>query len=237
MQKTKAKRDILPSRRRLPFVVMSVVIAIISMLIEAAFAGTNPLTYLTFQQVQIAVFSLRLIPVLLQVVLIERFLKQSMRGWLVYTAIGTLITLILLSRTSGYPQQIEMIILVGFLTVFGPMTILQTIWLSRRYNRAVLWPIFILLSAYIAPKFLRDMSASGVMYNTIFPLIAAAVQAFVFYSLLSHPRDTEKAKIDHATDHDASQQHDHLERLQDREREQRNPLWNTGDEQALQSEA
>jgi len=61
------------------------------------------------------------------------------------------------------------------------------------------------------------------------------IEGTVMHTLLSHPKDTEKAKSDHAADEHSNVHHERLERLQERERS--NPLWDTGDEQTLQSEA
>jgi hypothetical protein len=234
MQKSKLKRGTRLSGRKWPFIVMSVPIFMLGNVIEAAFVSTQPMQYLSFDQVQIAVLALRLIPTLLQVLLIERFLKQSMRGWLVTTTIGTFITLFILTQSSSFPQQIEMVILVGFLTVFGPRTILQTLWLWRRFKQAWLWPIFMLLSGYVVPEALRVMSAHGNLFS-IYGLVLAVIEALLLYHLLSHPKDAEKSKIDQAADEHSNAHHERLERLQ--ERDTSNPLWDIGDDQTLQSEA
>jgi hypothetical protein len=238
MQKTKIKHDAPLSGRRAPFVVMSVVIAIIGMAIQSAFLATNPHRYLPFQQVQIAVFTIGLFPVLLQVLLIERFLKRSMRGWLVSTTIGTLITLLLLSTFTNWSDDSDTIQIVGFVTSFGPTIALQTFWLWRRFKKAWLWPLFIIFVEYNATGFLIRFGVNSVT-QTIFgvlPIVTAAVQALILYYLLSHPRDTQKAKVDFATSHQ-SDEHERLEHLQDHERKQHKTLWDSADEQALQSEA
>ena len=61
------------------------------------------------------------------------------------------------------------------------------------------------------------------------------IEGAVMHTLLSHPKDTEKAKIDQAADEQSNAHHERLERLQ--ERDTSNSLWDVGDEQTLQSEA
>jgi hypothetical protein len=241
MQKSKIKRDLPPSGRRLPFVMMSMLIAVFAILMESGFSATKPYSYLTRQQVEIAVFVMRLFPTLLQVVLIERLLKCSMRGWLVSTAIAAFVTLIILGTAMNWSDNLGIIQLVGTLTVFAPVMVFQTFWLWRRFYKAWYWPLIIVLAQYIVPSILVSFGRSSTIGSifTVLPLMIAAVEASVLYHILSHPKDTEKAKVDAAAHHDAHANHleqfERLERLQKREHE--TPLWDDSDHPALQSEA
>jgi hypothetical protein len=64
-------------------------------------------------------------------------------------------------------------------------------------------------------------------------ILEMLIEGAVIHTLLSHPKDIQKAKVDFAADNNSDEAR--LERLQDRERS--NPLWDTDGEQTLQSEA
>lgn len=236
MQEPKSKRNSRLSGRILPYAAMSILISIIGVMTESAFSATKPFNYLTYYQVSIAVFLLRLVPALLQVFLIERFLKQSIRGWFASTALGTLISLLILGTITSWPSNLEIIQITGLLTVYGPQMVLQGLWLQRRVKKAWLWPLSIIFAQYMLPSvFMRFDNL--LVISTLFavhPVVAALIQAMTLYFLLSHPRETEKAKIDHSADTRADE-NARIERLQ--EVDHSTPLWNSGDEQALQSEA
>src|SRR4051812_3426469 len=95
MPKTKVKRASLGKDSRWCFVALWTLMFVIGGLVLRAFRLTEPDEYLTSQQVMIASYLLGLTPTLLRVVMIERVFKRSMRGWLVFTMVGTLITFLI----------------------------------------------------------------------------------------------------------------------------------------------
>ena len=110
--------------------------------------------------------------------------------------------------------------------------IFQTIWLWRRSNKAWLWPLLSGNSAF-ALYVLLPISLRSRALNLSMPIALALLSGFVMHYILTHAKDTEKAKI--VFDADDQSDDDRAERLQ--ERDTRNPLWDVGDDQALQRDA
>ena len=239
MQKTKAKRD---SRiQMLPFALVWAVSIAIAGLVSGALMRLLLFPLLPNEGVAIAD---NIIPVivmgLVQVALVERLLKRSMRGWMLYTSISGLVTLFLIhvvAKSYMYDQNpnfsVELYMLVNYIAYYISAPLLQFFWLRQHVKRAGLWlAINILFTSMIALKgFLSSDYASYFPWIEVFAY--SIIQASLMHYMWTQPKDAEKAKIDHA----AREQSDHerLERLQ--ERENGTPLWDRGDDPALQREA
>lgn len=234
MEKTKAKRGTHWLARRLPFALLWAFSAAIMSALSNAFTATRFFNSLTMHQM--ALFLVLWVDIaggLVQVQLIERLVKRSMRGWLVYTLIGNFITLffanlIITSTTIPYDTMHALIPLV----YLAPPLLLQTVWLWRRVYTPWLWAsaaVIMSLGFNALYVFLPRLAVS--LISQVLGLISGLIMGVIMHYLWAHPKDTEKAKIDFASDKDEER----IERLQ--KREQANPLWNMGDEQAMQSEA
>jgi hypothetical protein len=242
VQKIKEKRSQHLLVRRLPFAIVWALSGMMIGTIANIFMATELARNLTIQQaVMTGVLWSSIVGGLVYIVLIERLLKHSMRGWLVYSLMGSAITLffsnILTSRPIAEPDIF--LILMAIVHLVPPL-LLQTLWLRQRVQKAWLWMMTVLMTATVSnmvytalPELGRSpVSPLGLVLGLIFGLITGSVMHYLW----SHPKDTEKAKVDFATDDNTNRDHERLARLQDREHEHHNPLWDVGDDQALQSE-
>ena len=205
----------------------------------------------------ILIFLLMAVPALLQVVLGERYLKRSMRRWFLYNLIGAGLTVFLLLTLNPGTYWSYVNILYDAPIYFLVGTILQTIWLGRhvrasfrlpkiaarllgivpnpmlRVKMAWIWPILGILGligSWTQP-FSHRLMPGGEGSFVLWLAVYSFVQGLTMHYLLTHPHNTEKAKLHFDTDKDDER----LDRLQDHERS--TPLWDRGDEQALHSEA
>jgi hypothetical protein len=201
------------------------------------------------------------LPALLHVQIIERVFKQSMRGWLLYSLLGAMLTtLLLLGLNPGSGWSLTSILYDAPIYFLGG-TFVQTAWLWQRVTStrrlplfggqalgfapdqklplkaAWLWPIVGVLSLIASFKhpFLLRLMPGTESYFVLWLAIYSLGQGAVMHYLLSRHQDTEKAKVDFATDEDSYHDYVHLERLQ--EADSSTPLWDTGNDQALQNEA
>jgi hypothetical protein len=236
MQKTKAKRRSHWLVHSLLFAFLWAISEVIMGRISNAFTETPFFLNLTYDQMAIVlVLWVDIVGGMIQVQLVERMLKKSMRGWLVITLIGNLITLILAHQINNNPTlpTTTTNILVQ-LVYFVPVLALQTAWLARRVYKPWLWGSSILVLSMgfnrlyeTTPRLMHSPAA------TVLGLLSSMLAAGIMYFLWSHPRDTEKAKVDFATAENVDE--DRIERLE--ERDSNNPLWEVGDHPTLQSEA
>jgi hypothetical protein len=236
MRKTKAKRDSQSIGTRIPFIALWVLFYFVGMFINQAFHLTHPTEYLTIDQVNIVSISLGLIPVLLQVLMIERLYKRSMRGWLAVTILGTFITLLINPWAWPMTGNSDVRFFLNVAAVIVPPLLFQTIWLWRNVKSAWIWPTLIAarwLFWIAINRFFPAVSESPLAW--VLTILELMIEAAVLHALLMHPKDTEKAKVDFATDDQSITDHERLERLQ--EREHSRPLWKGDDHQPLQKEA
>jgi hypothetical protein len=192
------------------------------------------------------------IPVILtgviQVFLVERLLKRSMRGWMLFTAVSGLVTLFLihvvaksyLSTQGPYSNfSIDLFMLVNYIAFYAPAPVIQFFWLRPRVKQAWLWPVsgILLMVMFSLRGFLSRDYSSEFLEAMVRFLSYSVIQASLMHYLWSRPRDAEKARVNFATSEQSSADLERMERLQTAEHERSNPLWGTSDEQALQSEA
>jgi drug/metabolite transporter (DMT)-like permease len=241
VQKTKEKRSSHNLARRLPFVIVWALSGMMVGTVANIFMATELARNLTIQQaVMTGVLWSSIVGGLVYIVLIERLLKHSMRGWLVYSLIGSAITLffsnILTSRPIAEPDIFLVLMAIVHLV---PPLLLQTLWLRQRVQKAGLWMMTVLMTATVSNIFYTALPELGrspisppaLVLGLIFGLITGSVMHYLW----SHPKADEKAKVDFATDEDSNRNYERLARLQERDRS--NPLWEISDDQALQSEA
>jgi hypothetical protein len=155
----------------------------------------------------------------LQVQLVERLLKRSMRGWTLFT-IASLVTSWALYILFQQPFIIESPFLlwvygllgaytstvVGVLTFALPIALFQTLWLRRHVrdtHDAWIWPITTIvigavsqgLQMYILsnPQYSRDIMP---IVNLVMLLIYGVSTGLIMRSLITHPKEMQKAKVD-----------------------------------------
>jgi hypothetical protein len=236
MQKTKAKRSSHWLIRWLPFAILWAISGVIMSAISNAFTETSLFNSFTYQQMgTFLVLWVDIAGGMIQLQLVERLLKRSMRGWLFFTLVGNLITLFLANQIYINIAVIPASTMKGLipLVYLAPPLILQTIWLARRVQKPWLWGTSTVLMSLgfnrlyeVSPRLAYSPVA------TILSLLSGFIVASVMYTLWAHPKDTEKAKVDFAVD---SQADERLARLQERDRSK--PLWEEGDHPTLQSES
>ena len=237
MQKPKAKRTHWLARR-LPFAVLWALAGIVVATLTNAFLATRPSEYLTPQQITFLISLWNVVAVaLIRIQLVERLLKRSMRGWLVYTLIATTISLFGLNLIVGQrTTDSQLTRLLGSFMYLLPNLILQTVWFWPRVHKAWLLP---LISIIFALGFHGLYSASPASIESPWVqglgVLSSVIMGAVIHYLWSHPKDAEKTKVDFAADEDSDSDNERLSRLQEQERH--TPLWDIGDDQALQSEA
>lgn len=241
MGKTKAKRDIQIHIQILPFAIIWALSTVITGYIASTFMRIFLYPLLTSE---LAGAASNFVPILVtgmvQVVLVERLLKRSMGKWMLYTTVSGLATLFLIhgvARSMIYSQNFnsDFYMLVNLIAYYVPASILQYVWLRRRVNRAWLWPFAsILFTLAFSLRGLLSSDYTSSFFTAMVQFLSySIIQASLMYSLWQHPKDTEKAKIDFAADDQSDEMR--LTRLQEQERH--NPLWDLGNNQALQSEA
>lgn len=235
IQKTKEKRGVSSwLHRRIPFALlwalaMAIIAALSRTITDSAFFKS-----LSYQQMAIVlVLWTDIVGGMLQVQLIERFLKRSMRGWLVVTLVGNLITLFvanLITTNRAIPANVVSgLIPIVYLV---PPLLLQTIWLARRVEKPWLWGASTFILSIGFNKLYERMPYLN--YSPIAPVLgflSAFIVGIIMHYLWSHPRDSEKAKHDLTAD-GQSDEFARLERLQ--ELENSSPLWEAGDHPTLQ---
>jgi hypothetical protein len=164
-----------------------------------------------------------LVVAFVQVQLVERLLKRSMRGWMLFTIAG-LVTTWALTFFFQQPFVFESPILLSFYEQIGvytstilnvfistvPTALFQAIWLRRQVRdtrEAWLWPLLLItlsaitqgLQMYIISNRPYDTDNTATILNImslVMTLIYGVSTGLVMHSLISHPRETQKAKVD-----------------------------------------
>ena len=236
MQKTKAKRGSYRNFHLLPYAVLWAVTMSISSVIFRAFHTIDTSAFLTPQQALIIMkLSGAFLVAFAQAKLTERLLKRSMRGWVIFSMIGNLIVLFVVLNSSLWNPYIRESVTLRSLLLMLSVPIVQMLWLWPRVHKAWLWPaaqfFALIASDVVIRRFHLEMSFAPWLITRLFGVMCGVLMI----TLWSHPREAEKAKTDHTADKQSNADHERLSRLQEHDR--RTPLWDIGDEQALQSEA
>jgi hypothetical protein len=196
MRKEKLKNDSFWQAGTLPFVALWAgsyaaawvgVIALIERLDDIAnfsYRETNT----------IAIAFILIFAALLQVQIVERLLKRSMRGWMLYTALGTVITFFTFYDSSLNGSN-HLTVLLTSLSLLVPVPLVQTAWLWRRVKSAWLWPLASIVAAMAFVVPIRDGSGGDeiIIYAA---LLHGLIQGGVMRHLWMQPRETEKVKFD-----------------------------------------
>lgn len=180
-----------------------------------------------------------LIPALLQVQLVERLLKRPMRGWMLYTLPGILITILLMELVRFFlpapVARFDPYLLLSTLAFIVPAPVLQGLWLRQRVHKAWLWPTAALLTALVFSAFPSDGSNPHLLW-LILTLLYGVIQGTVMHALWQHPKDIEKAKVDFDVADDTAADQHRIERLQTSEHLRTSP-WPYADEAASQQKS
>ena len=235
MQKTKPKRGLNRLTQGVIFAILwAVIVAIFSALLKSL-TETPAFVNLTLLQITLI---LTLWPNIIrgwvQVQLIERLLKRSMRGWLIYTLAGSLITLVITNLLYTVPDWAARLPETIKLSVYLLPELLQFIWLWKHVKKAWLWPLFTVIT-YLGLNHLY-MNSPWFAASPVLPMLVPLfnfIEGGIMYYLVTHPKNAEKTKVEFAADEQS--EHERLQRLQ--EDESHGPLWDIGDDQTLQSEA
>lgn len=179
-----------------------------------------------------AIAFIMIVASLLQVQVVERLLKKSMRGWMLVTLLGTLITFFTF-RDSSLSGSDQLTMLITSLSLLVPVPLVQTAWLWRRVKSAWLWPLASLMAAiaFIVP--LRSGSGAGelVLFSAA---LYGLIQGGIMRYLWTQEKEDEKAKVDFDIDQHAS----HDERASRVQEVGAPPVtWHTRDEAAAQHKA
>jgi hypothetical protein len=223
MQKTKSKNESSLTTNRMPFIVLWILgFGLVSHFTSvfpllAVFEGLTPEIRSTIHNASLVLRAI--LGGLIQIQFVERLLKHSMRGWMLYTIPGAFMNL--LAREFVPTVMITGIIAAGFVaenslaaaevrrTISGiaanfPVAILQALWLHQRVKRAWLWPVLtfvlLLISPYTNLVFYLLLGSNGGTINYI--LVYGGLQGLLMYELWRHPKQAEKAKVDFATQRD-----------------------------------
>lgn len=178
-----------------------------------------------------------LVPTLLMatipIVLTERLLKRSMRNWLVYTLVGTLIGLLwfgLFPWDSKDPLILFLFSLSGVWPSF-----VQSLWLRQRVKRAWTWAtshiVVFQVSRFLLPQ---GIPMSEPLQLMIWTFVQQALLALVMHDLWTQPANVEKAKVDAEASQDEQSDEARLERLQELDRH--DEVWTHEDPRDLRNE-
>lgn len=210
MRKTKAKRDSFWQAGTLPFIGLWACTygaawgtAIFLFEIDAFARALS-----SMQTNIVGISTVLLVASLLQVQVVERLLKHSMRGWMLYTLIGTIITYFTFTNVSGGAMWPTMLTVMSLLL---PAPLVQTVWLWKRVHGAWLWPLASLVACIVFALPLRGSTPQHILIWAA--LLHGLIQGGVIRHLWTQEKMTEKAKIDFATDDDKER----MQRLQESE--------------------
>ena len=200
MRKEKSKNDMFWQAGTLPFVALwAGSYAAVWMALWAVLEA-NVIRGLSNEQTNIfAISFITLGAALLQVQVVERLLKHSMRGWMLYTIVGTLLTFLTFHDLSGSDARM----ILTKLSLLVPAPLIQTVWLWRRVKAACLWPLASVAAAMVFVLPLRsEYSGSSQTLLVIAALLYGLIQGGVMRYLWLQPKETvtEKAKFDIGTD-------------------------------------
>jgi hypothetical protein len=232
---SKTKNDHLEKPPRSRFIMWWLFIGVLGTLLQFGFQGLN--APLTRDQDLIAQVVLGFIPPLLQVIMIEKLFKRSMRGFLVYSMIGYSIMLVGFLR--NWSTNFEVTILAVTLASLVP-SLMQTVWLWRRVQKPWLWFATALVIAGVERLIYSRVSypitpqIASLAFSLAVTLGFSLVYGTIMHYLLSHPKDVEKPKIRAIEDDSASDQA-RLARLE--ETDERALPWIEGPAKGAQQEA
>lgn len=175
------------------------------------------LFHLTMKQTHAIGFALiSLFIALVQIQLVERLYRQSMRGWLLATFIGVLATLPFYRNDPEWPSTMTI-----FITPLIPIALAQTVWLSRRVHWVWLWlwpmaSVMSLFASLFAVTILSDVLPFLLPYSNgadfVMGLTYGLIQGLTFSYLWTKAAHTEKAKNVSSIDETADvQRFQHLE--------------------------
>jgi hypothetical protein len=208
MGKTKAKNDSLWQMGTLPFVALW----------AGSYAAAWTALWLSLETlddilrfsdggiIMFAISFITLVPALFHVQLVERLLKQRMRGWMLYTLAGTLLTFIVYTDSSLTSNRF----VLTLMSLFLPAALLQAVWLRRRVQAAWLWPLATIVAGLVFSLPMRSSEEGSPLIMLVSGLLYGLVQGGIMRYLWFQPKETEKAKLEavHSVE-------DHTTHLQD----------------------
>lgn len=223
--------------RRIPFVlVWSISLAAVGLLTRAFVSSVLAPLLPSDQTLLMSRLISLLIPALIQVQLVERLLRQTMRGWMLYTLPGALITILLMEAVRFFfpapVARFDPYLLLSTIAFIVPVPILQGLWLRQHVHKAWFWPTAAILTALVFSAFPSDGSNPHLLW-LILTLIYGFVQGSVMHALWQHPKEIEKAKVDFDVADDVEIDQHRIERLQTSEH-LRTSHWPYADETASQ---
>lgn len=235
MRKEKLKHGAFWPARTLPFIALWTGSYIITWLATyLLIAPLNIYSYLPgIQGVTFIIFFTTLLPALIQTQIVERFMDQSMRRWMLYTGIGAIASSYIVERIMTASRGSDDVLLV--LGLMLPTTLIQAIWLHRRVHTAWLWVLASAVGSLLFALPIRNTTSGPSFLLVVAGLLYGLIQGSIMRHLLMRPKDTEKAKIDFAAEPQADNA-GRLERLSTSEHLRVIAPWAIADEQAQQHE-
>jgi L-lactate permease len=228
MRKTKPKNDSLWQIGTIPFVALwAATYAVAWLGIWAVFEWIESLRELSSQQTNlIGISFVSIVPAVLQVVVVERLLKKSMRGWIPASLLGTIMTALLFNDGDGNDARMLLMIF----SLFVPLALAQMVWLWRRVESAWLWLLASVVAGIVFSLPMREADGStlGIVMSG---LLYGIVQGVIMRYLWMRPRETAKIKHEFAEDENSTQAR--LGRLQ--ETDETAVSWAYADDAARQS--
>jgi hypothetical protein len=197
MRKLKAKRDAFWQVGTLPFVALwagsyAIAWGVVLFLFQNVEA-TRSLS--TTQANVLGISTVLLVAGLLHVQVVERLLKHSMRGWMLYTLIGTVITFFTFSIQKGGAMWPTTLTVMSLLL---PAPLIQTGWLWRRVKSAWLWPLASIVACLVFALPLRGSTPQIALLWAA--LLHGLIQGGVMRYLWTHTKNIKSSRIDFATD-------------------------------------
>lgn len=234
MHKTKQKPDSRWPIRFFSYAVLWMLIGGISVLFARVFQALDPLPLVTPIQAMLIHTSLSAFLVaLFQALLTDRWFKRSMRGWVIYSMIGTLIVLFARVNPSLWNPYDDASVTLRSLVLMLAVPLFQALWLRRRVYRAWVWPVTHYLLLMGGTFLMRRNILTTAILHDLWTGLYGLFCGMVMIYLWSYPKDAEKAKVDVATNEQVVEAR--ISRLQ--EHAHSKPLWDMGNDQALHSEA
>lgn len=198
-RKEKAKRGTHWTRQALPFVIVYA----LSMVGAGLLARLLPNSLFNYdfeiRAAVVAVTSVILIGAV-QVLWVERWLKKPMRGWMLYTAVGAFLMILLGQLVNNIPDSFIIAVdlswpmyqFLGSLALNAPVALMQALWLRRRVKRAWLWPLLTipLLMAFSAVPY----DENRLFFKSATLLSVGAMQALLMLYFWRPENTLAKAK-------------------------------------------
>lgn len=228
----KPKRDLRGTIELLPFVLIWTLSLAAIGLLARAFTSIILAPLPSSQTTSIALLLGIILPGLVQVQLVQRLLKRPMRGWMLYTLPGALITLLMVSAARLVipgAERIDLYILLSVLAFIVPTPIIQAFWLRQYVRRAWLWPLTAILTSLAFAAFPSDGTNSHLLW-LILTLIYGLIQGSSMHTMWSQTSDVEKVKLDFDSDAQSDLEQTRIERLQTTEHHRALAAWIPSDE-------